>query len=161
LNQKRKDVLALLDKYGLSYLSGSSTFYVFVDVSQKISDTKRYVIYSDYRNKLKYSISTNADISTLTANVLPTDTEIQVSDGSIFEFNSETSISQNKGVIWINGERIEYANVLGNTLLNCVRGISPRSHSIGDTVLYTNGENTDYPPIELSTIQYNAINYNL
>jgi hypothetical protein len=124
-------------------------------------DTKRYVIYSDYRNKLKYSISTNDDISTLTANVLPTDTEIQVADGSIFEFNSETSISQDKGVIWINGERIEYANVLGNTLLNCVRGISPRSHSIGDTVLYTNGENTDYPPIELSTIQYNAINYNL
>jgi hypothetical protein len=51
--------------------------------------------------------------------------------------------------------------VLGNTLLNCVRGISPRSHNIGDDVLNANVEYDDYPPIELSTIMYNAINYNL
>lgn len=44
LNKKRKHVLALLDKYDLRYLSGSSTFYVFVDVSRNISDTQRFVI---------------------------------------------------------------------------------------------------------------------
>lgn len=44
LNVKRKNVIALLEKFGFKYLSGSSTFYLFIDVSHKIRDTKSFVI---------------------------------------------------------------------------------------------------------------------
>ena len=44
LNKKRSDVILLLKKYGFDYLSGSSTFYFFIDVSDKINDTKKFVI---------------------------------------------------------------------------------------------------------------------
>jgi len=44
LGSKRLEVLKLLDQYGLRYLSGSSTFYVFLDVSEWLPDTKQFVI---------------------------------------------------------------------------------------------------------------------
>lgn len=44
LNQKRKLVLELLDKHGFEYLSGTSTFYIFIDVSNYVSDTKQFVV---------------------------------------------------------------------------------------------------------------------
>jgi len=44
LNKKRAEVILLLKKYGFDYLSGSSTFYLFIDVSEKIEDTKMFVI---------------------------------------------------------------------------------------------------------------------
>jgi len=125
--------------------------------------TKQYVMHVNNKNKISYSISENTDISQLTNNILKTDTSIEVDDGSKFLFNSGNTISKSSGVAWINGERIEYKNVIGNILLNCVRGTggtAPRDHIAGDDMLYTNNENVDYPPIELSTILYDAINFN-
>ena len=49
LNRKREIVIALLEKFGFKYLTGSSTFYVFIDVSDKIPDTKNFVI--DFLNE--------------------------------------------------------------------------------------------------------------
>lgn len=54
LNQKRFAVNALLDKYGLKYLRGSSTFYIFIDISDKIADTKKFVI--DFLNDHNVSL---------------------------------------------------------------------------------------------------------
>lgn len=125
--------------------------------------TKQYVIHVNNKSKISYSISENTDVSQLTNNILKTDTTIEVDDGSKFLFNSESTISKSSGVAWINGERIEYKNVIGNILLNCVRGTggtAPQDHSAGDNILYANIENSDYPPIELSTIMYDAANYN-
>ncbi|MBU3568173.1 pyridoxal phosphate-dependent aminotransferase [Polynucleobacter alcilacus] len=44
LNSKRSDVIDLLQKFGFKYLSGSSTFYVFIDVSHKVNDTKQFAV---------------------------------------------------------------------------------------------------------------------
>jgi aspartate/methionine/tyrosine aminotransferase len=44
LNAKRSDVETLLDKYEFKYLSGSSTFYHFLDVSEYIKDTKEFAL---------------------------------------------------------------------------------------------------------------------
>lgn len=44
LNLKRKQVEFLLNKYGMKYLSGDSTFYIFIDLRDKIKDTKKFVI---------------------------------------------------------------------------------------------------------------------
>lgn len=43
LNKKRLAVIELLKKYKLNYLSGSSTFYLFIDVSSQIEDTQKFV----------------------------------------------------------------------------------------------------------------------
>ena len=133
------------------------------DGSTEASSSKRYVMHVNNHSKIKYSISTNDDISAITNDISKTDTTIEVDDGSIFLFNSGTTISKNKGVAWINGERIEYKNVIGNLLLNCVRGTggtAPREHLSGENIVYAKSEYNDYPPMELSTIMYNAINYN-
>jgi aspartate/methionine/tyrosine aminotransferase len=44
LNSKRNSVVKLLEKYRFQYLSGSSTFYIFIDVSKWITNTKQFVI---------------------------------------------------------------------------------------------------------------------
>lgn len=44
LNEKRSDVIKLLQRFGFKYLSGSSTFYIFIDISDKVSDTKKFVL---------------------------------------------------------------------------------------------------------------------
>jgi len=54
LNKKRLAVCSLLDLHGFKYLSGSSTFYIFIDVSDRISDTKKFVI--DFLNECNVSL---------------------------------------------------------------------------------------------------------
>jgi aspartate aminotransferase/aminotransferase len=44
LNRKRSEVIKLLNYYNFKYLHGSSTFYIFVDVSDSIKDTKLFVL---------------------------------------------------------------------------------------------------------------------
>jgi aspartate aminotransferase/aminotransferase len=54
LNKKRKDVIALLKRDKFKYLAGSSTFYVFIDVSRHIADTKKFVV--DFLDECDVSI---------------------------------------------------------------------------------------------------------
>jgi aspartate/methionine/tyrosine aminotransferase len=44
LDSKRDEVCKLLKNRELSYLDGSSTFYIFIDISEKIKDTKQFVL---------------------------------------------------------------------------------------------------------------------
>ena len=44
LNNKRIEVCNLLDSFRFKFLTGSSTFYIFIDISKKISDTKPFVL---------------------------------------------------------------------------------------------------------------------
>ena len=44
LNKKRLEIEKLLEKYDLSFLSGSATFYMFIDTKGKIKDTNKFVL---------------------------------------------------------------------------------------------------------------------
>ena len=57
--------------------------------------------------------------TTLDGDVAANATTITVLDGSVLTSNVT---AENKGVVWIDNERIEYDAIEGNTLMYCTRG---------------------------------------
>ena len=106
-------------------------------------DTVYPIIFSDKEDKLEYSKSDIDSITTLAANISPTDVTIPVTDISKLWDPSTTTVASQRGVVWINGERITYRNIDGNNLLNCVRGTKgtvAKSHAINDIVYSANSD---------------------
>ena len=78
----------------------------------------------------------NTAKTTLAAPLSITDTEIEVVNGSVF--GGVDFIRQKPGVIFINGERIEFYRRSGNTLHDVVRGTGGTSvlaHDFGSKVI--------------------------
>lgn len=125
------------------------------------NDTVYPIIFSDKEDKLEYSKSTINSVTTLAANALSTDTTIIVSDISkLWDTLTSTDATQ-RGIIWINGERITYRNIDGNKLLNCVRGTKgtvAKNHNINDIVYSANSEFVSITPpeFELKTYKWDS-----
>ena len=112
------------------------------------------IVFSDKEDKLEYSKSDINTITTLAANISSTDTTIQITDINKVWNTSTTAVASQRGIIWINGERITYRNIDGNKLLNCVRGTKgtvAKDHLINDIVYSANSEYTSVtaPDFEL------------
>lgn len=107
------------------------------------NDTVYPIIFSDKEDKLEYSKSDINSITTLSTNVAATDTIIEVSDINKLWNPSTTTIASQRGIVWINGERITYRNIDGNKLMNCVRGTKgtvAKDHLVNDVVYSANSE---------------------
>lgn len=109
------------------------------------------IIFSDKDDKLEYSKSTQNSITTLATPVLLTDTIIEVVDATKLWNPSTIGVASDRGIIWINGERITYRNIDGNKLLNCIRGTKgtvAKNHALNDIVYSSNYEYMTVTPPE-------------
>jgi len=109
------------------------------------------IIFSDKDDKLEYSKSTHNNITTLATPVLLTDNMIEVVDATKLWNPAIIGVASDRGIIWINGERITYRNIDGNKLLNCVRGTkgtAAKNHALNDTVYSSNSEYITVTPPE-------------
>jgi hypothetical protein len=78
--------------------------------------------------------------TTLSANVAWNDDTVEVADATQLVM----PVPGQRGVIFVNNERITYTHAVGNTLMNCARGTGGTSkftHTSGDTV-YESGITT-------------------
>ena len=102
----------------------------------------RHTVFMDLFGRTDFYRSSATGLTTVTAIVNSWDTTITVADGSVLPQAS----ASNKGVIWINSERIEYTGTdsLNNKLLGIIRGT--RGTTVNPTIavgsnIY-NGEET-------------------
>ena len=103
-------------------------------------------------NDIQFSnVIVDAHKTTLTSNVSGTDTTIPVASVAQFDDpNSVYGVGEVPGVVYINGERIEYDAIDGNNLLFCTRGTmgtSAKAHTSGDSVVHS-GPTTRIPILE-------------
>ena len=103
----------------------------FTGVESKTTHTYRELLSTDNNEKFHEIVRFgDAAATTITSNVLVTDQTINVADGSIFD--------ENGGVVWIGGERIEYASRSANVLSGLVRGSKGtrknKTHTVGQTI---------------------------
>ena len=95
-----------------------------------------YRIFKSINHVYEFSRIANTAKTTLVAPLGLEDTQIEVTNGSVF--GGVDFIRQRPGVIFINGERIEFYRRSANTLLDIVRGTKGTSileHPIGSTVI--------------------------
>ena len=101
-------------------------------------DKFAYRIFKTLDNKYEFSRIANTAKTTLVAPLGLDDTEIEVADGTVF--GGVDFVRQRPGVIFINGERIEFYRRSSNTLQDIVRGTKGTSileHEIGSKVYDT------------------------
>jgi hypothetical protein len=93
-------------------------------------------IFKNIVHQFEFSRIANSAKTTLVAPLAIDDTEIEVANGSVF--GGVDFIRQQPGVIFINGERIEFYRRSGNTLHDVVRGTGGTSvlaHPFGSKVI--------------------------
>ena len=87
----------------------------------------------------------DAQKTSLSSSVTATDTTIPATSLALFD-NPTTD----PGVVYINGERIEYSAIDNNNLLYCIRGTlgtSAKAHTNGSTIIHS-GPSTRIPTLE-------------
>ena len=101
-----------------------------------VRSTFGFMQFKDMLNRVHYKRLRADKASTLAANLIQSDIEITVADGSVFAAPNPTL--NLPGVIEINGERIEYFTKVGNVLGQLRRGTlgtgTPLVHLAGETV---------------------------
>lgn len=100
-------------------------------------NTKHHIVFSNDVDHLTYSNATTLDKTTVAVSIAKTDTSITVVDATKLYDPVSHIPDPSYGIIWINGERITYRNISGNTLLNCTRGTQgtvANTHSVDDVV---------------------------
>lgn len=107
-----------------------------VSGSTETSDTRTFQMNYFAPYDIEESIAiVNSAKTTLNGAITASATSIVVTNGAVL--NSSVS-ADNKGVVWIDNERIEYDAIDGNTLLYCTRGTRGTgdvAHSSGATVI--------------------------
>ena len=103
-------------------------------------------------NDIQFSnVIIDAHKTTLSSSISATDTTIAVTSASLFDNpGAVVGNGEQKGVVYINGERIEYNAIDNNNLLYCTRGTlgtSSKAHTAGDTVVHS-GPSTRIPTLE-------------
>ena len=97
------------------------------------------------------NVIVDAQKTTTTAGVTGLDTTIPVTDATVLDNpNTVFGVGEVPGVVYINGERIEYNAVSGNNLLYCTRGTlgtSAKAHNSGATVV-NSGPTTRIPILD-------------
>lgn len=108
-------------KISEKYVIGENDRIVVTSINEVTSvDPIAYRMFKDMTNMFQFKRLSKKATTILTQELLPTDREIFVEDGSIFGFVDARS--PNPGVIFIGGERIEFKSVNGNSLGNITRG---------------------------------------
>ena len=114
-----------------------------VAIGTASSKPVRHTVFMDLFGRTDFYRSTPAGLTTVTAIVNEWDTTITVADDSVLPQAS----ASNKGVIWINSERIEYTGIdsVNNKLLGIIRGT--RGTTVNPTIAVSsrvyNGEETE------------------
>ena len=116
------------------------------------SDTRTFRMSIYQPNDIHFSnVIVDAQKTTTTASVAGLDTTIPVTDATVLDNpNTVFGVGEVPGVVYINGERIEYNAVSGNNLLYCTRGTlgtSAKSHTSGATVV-NSGPTTRIPILD-------------
>jgi hypothetical protein len=116
------------------------------------SDTRTFRMSVYQPNNIQFSnVIVDAQKTTTTASVTGLDTTIPVADATVLDNpNTVFGVGEVPGVVYINGERIEYSAVSGNNLLYCTRGTlgtSAKAHTSGSTIVHS-GPSTRIPTLE-------------
>ncbi len=116
------------------------------------SDTRTFRMSVYQPNDIQFSnVIVDAQKTTTTASVTGLDTTIPVADATVLDNpNTVFGVGEVPGVVYINGERIEYSAVSGNNLLYCTRGTlgtAQKAHNSGATVV-NSGATTRIPILE-------------
>jgi len=126
--------------------------YEFTTGSAITTDSRTFRMSIYQPNDIQFSnVIVDAHKTTLTSNVSGTDTTIPVASvAQLDDPNSVYGVGEVPGVVYINGERIEYDAIDGNNLLFCTRGTmgtSAKAHTSGDSVVHS-GPTTRIPILE-------------
>ena len=121
-------------KISEKYVIGDDDRIVITSINEVSSvEPIAYRMFKDMTNSFHFKRISKHGTTSLTQELLPTDREIHVEDGSIFGVVDPRS--PNPGVIFIGGERIEFKSIAGNVLSNITRG----THGTGVSNSYPAG----------------------
>jgi len=120
--------------------------------STATADTRTFRMSIYQPNDIQFSnVIVDANKTTTTASITGLDTTIPVTDATKLDNPSTViGVGEVPGVVYINGERIEYNAVSGNNLLYCTRGTlgtSAKAHNSGATVV-NSGPTTRIPILD-------------
>lgn len=126
-----------LEGYGeeLAPIFAGDAVEICVQTDYDTGDNYAYRMFKTINNQYEFSRIANSAKTSLAAPLDLEDTEIEVVDGTVF--GGVDFVRQRPGVIFINGERIEFYRRSANTLQDIVRGTKGtgiKNHPIGTRV---------------------------